>query len=874
MPAERIYEVLEQSPYIARTLQMPHIEPLDCRLSSVGSLGRDDFGLKVEVRSDKHGSLEGHVPRTGNLYHQRPDRYLLVSKELNGLLSLIDEGLGGIEPGKKIARDTIYMARAKRCAEEAGAELEPWIANESYVFPEAIGVDFEQSSDDEVKLLPTAEGVDSDTLQRHLQQSVGSRNILTEVEGERRNRMILSQSDREKLTHFAGPGSVLKGADIPRFLETPEAFLPEGIDLSEYSERVKGIKIRIYNSHPYVTVNKQKYDWFPKTGVELERAAGEATAPSTPDAPAPPKLDPGTYEKLAKESVESDTPYVQHDGAWIRIDPREARSFIDARDLERQYNPSPGSGLPKGAVLEIFQNLEAIEVRGGAPEEDEQEKTAVEILPEIQEYPVPECLLAKLMPHQEFGFNWLMTLNNRCKGGLLADDMGLGKTLQAIALLAARKEAQTVSPSVIVVRKSLIENWCREIHRFCPSLRVFPFMGGRMPPNEFLEQYDATVMSYESLRRNMVQLGKIDWKAILCDEAQDIKNPTTGRTDAAKAMKAETRVALTGTPVENGLSELWCIMDFVQPPILGSLKEFRKEYETPIVRADSQAARDEASGRLLDRIVDHYLRRKKEQILKDLPPKEIHRVETQLSDRQVETYQQLLQQGRAGGRGAMLAVLQQLLLLCAYPWAGMPPEAMGCDEKATRECPKLATLFEVLDEVQAQQEKALIFANRKDVHRFLQSAVRHRFGIWPSIINGDVHSGRQAVIDHFNETEGFNVLILSQKVGGAGLNIVSANHVIHYMRPWNPAVENQATDRTHRIGQKKIVHVYYPIAVTEGFRTAEEVLDQLLGDKGQLATDVLVPSSELRVKEKELMDRVFGGEEGGGGPVSGPSESV
>jgi len=166
--------------------------------------------------------------------------------------------------------------------------------------------------------------------------------------------------------------------------------------------------------------------------------------------------------------------------------------------------------------------------------------------------------------------------------------------------------------------------------------------------------------------------------------------------------------------------------------------------------------------------------------------------------------------------------------------------------------------MDVLGEVRQKGEKALVFADRKVVHRTLQGVIWKHYGIWAHVINGDLLTGRQQVVKKFNASEGFNVLLLSPRVGGAGLNITGANHVIHYMRPWNPAIENQATDRTHRIGQQKPVHVYHPIATCEEFRTVEQVLDELLQDKNQLATDVLVPSDQLRVKDDEILEEVFG----------------
>jgi SNF2 family DNA or RNA helicase len=337
---------------------------------------------------------------------------------------------------------------------------------------------------------------------------------------------------------------------------------------------------------------------------------------------------------------------------------------------------------------------------------------------------------------------------------------------------------------------------------------------------------------------------------VVCDEAQYAKNPTTQRTCAVKALKSKHRSALTGTPVENGLIEFWCIMDFVQPGLLGSWADFRKEFERPIVEGN-ESERDAKINTLLSKIKGCYLRRMKDQVL-DLPGKTAQILETKLSDFQFQIYQTIVREAKVGGRGAKLAAISKLLMLCAHPSTarGFPIVI----EKEDVNCPKLKKTIEILDEIRRHGEKAIVFTDYKVVQRVLQDAIRTTLGIWPDIINGEITKNRQSIIDIFSEKEGFNVIILGHQVAGVGLNITSANHVIHYTRPWNPAKENQATDRAYRIGQNKPVSVYYPIVKDERFKTVEDRLDELIKSKEKLARDVLRPTKDMQVKIEDLID--------------------
>ena len=347
------------------------------------------------------------------------------------------------------------------------------------------------------------------------------------------------------------------------------------------------------------------------------------------------------------------------------------------------------------------------------------------------------------------------------------------------------------------------------------------------------------------------KLGTIEWTMVICDEAQYAKNPTAQRTSALKAMKSKHRAALTGTPVENGLIEFWCIMDFVQPGLLGSWSEFRKEYERPIVEGEEEN-REKKVAELLNKIKGYYLRRLKSEYMRDLPSKNVIFREVSFGETQFERYLQIAREGKSGGKGAALAAIGKLIRLCAHPIALDSANISGDTLKIS--CPKLDETINIIREIKNKSEKVIIFTDFKVIQRILRRAISEDFGLWPDIINGDINDNRQLIIDIFSEKEGFNVIILGHQVAGVGLNITSANHVIHYTRPWNPAKESQATDRVHRIGQKKPVNIYYPYIKDERFVTVEERLDQLLRSKEDLAHDVLRPSSELKVTQQDLLN--------------------
>lgn len=498
----------------------------------------------------------------------------------------------------------------------------------------------------------------------------------------------------------------------------------------------------------------------------------------------------------------------------------------------------------------------------------------------------------ELMPHQQEGLAWLQHLwahsPEYARGGLLADDMGLGKTLQLLAFLSSIFEVNPESPPALVVAPvALLDNWQREIEHFFQSgtFRVLALHGSALSRHRatqdeiedalredglkrFLQpgwqgRANLILTTYETLRDFEFSLAREKWCVMICDEAQKIKSPAALVTHAAKAMNARFKIAATGTPVENSLTDLWCLFDFIQPGLLGALNEFGRKYKRPIeANTDKEKV---ALEELQALFAPQLLRRTKDEVVK-LPPKteDMACRELPISELQRQLYAQALSAHKAKiatadskrvGQ-AMLGMLHQLKVLCAHP-VGMgqtvnlhPPLA-----EALRDSPKLVWLLAALERIKISGEKAIVFTELREIQRVLQHYIGEHFGKRPAIVNGDTDvqskSGisRQNLIDAFQNQPGFNVIILSTQAVGFGLNIQAANHVIHYTRPWNPAKEDQATDRAYRIGQDKPVTVYYP-TVHADFVTFEKRLDELLTKKREIAAKTwLNGADDIRLEE-------------------------
>ncbi|MDQ3265892.1 MAG: DEAD/DEAH box helicase [Myxococcota bacterium] len=471
-------------------------------------------------------------------------------------------------------------------------------------------------------------------------------------------------------------------------------------------------------------------------------------------------------------------------------------------------------------------------------------------------------LRATLRPYQQVGVRWLHLLSSLGLGACLADDMGLGKTLQVLALLLAQRESGAKKlPSLLVVPASLVANWAAELQRFTPSLRAVIAHPSEMSARELsslapetLAATDLVITTYGSLLR-IPWLLSTSWHHAILDEAQAIKNPDAKQTRAVKRLSARARIALTGTPVENRLADLWSIFDFINPGLLGSGKEFTRYAK----RLASQPG--SSHGPLRDLVRPYILRRLKtdKSVISDLPDKTELKAYCHLSRKQAALYQESVKElGTAleetdgmRRRGQVLAFLMRLKQICNHP-----SQWLGDGAWSEADSGKWARLRELMEVVAAKQEKALIFTQFREVTAPLAAFLGGVFGRPGLVLHGETEvKKRRELVQRFQEDEAVPFFVLSLKAGGAGLNLTAASHVVHFDRWWNPAVENQATDRAFRIGQTKnvLVHKF----VCQG--TVEEKIDALIESKKQLSKDLLEGGAELNLtelKDAELLKLV------------------
>jgi hypothetical protein len=463
-------------------------------------------------------------------------------------------------------------------------------------------------------------------------------------------------------------------------------------------------------------------------------------------------------------------------------------------------------------------------------------------------------LKGTLRPYQQAGVQWLHLLARLGLGACLADDMGLGKTIQVLSLLLVLKgeAGDRHKPSLLVAPASLLANWAAEIARFAPSLKAIVLHPSAMRADELKEigpgslaHVDLAITSYGFLAR-MPWMATTPWRLAILDEAQAIKNPGAKQTKAVKQLRADARIALTGTPIENRLGDLWSIFDFVNPGLLGSSKQF-SSYAKRL--ADSKAPNPYGPLRELAR--PYVLRRMKtdKSIIADLPDKTEVKAFCALSRRQAALYQQAVDDlaekldGAEGieRKGVVLALLMRLKQICNHP-----SQWLGDNSWAEEDSGKFARLRDITEEIAARQEKALIFTQFRQTTAPLAAFLGSVFGRDGLVLHGETAVGkRKDLVRRFQEDDDAPFFVLSLKAGGAGLNLTAASHVIHFDRWWNPAVENQATDRAFRIGQTKnvLVHKF----VCRG--TVEDKIDQMIEAKRQLAGDFLGGGAEAILTE-------------------------
>ena len=588
-------------------------------------------------------------------------------------------------------------------------------------------------------------------------------------------------------------------------------------------------------------------------------------------------------------------------GRWVKLDPQFIRQIQDLMKRAEKEGLHVRDLLEQELVAEPASE-EELENPGAFAriqiELNRQWKQMIKQLSEVKEIPtepVPDGLNGELRPYQQLGMSWLWFLRQYGFGACLADDMGLGKTVQLIAYLLMVKDRENVDAaevemasgadestgkkrrsqkvsedapkkvpvqaSLIICPTSVLGNWQKELERFAPEMNVYLHYGsGRVKGDDFAEKVrnaDVVLTSYGLSHMDTEEFDRFFWSTIAIDEAQNIKNPGTKQSRAVRRLRGRHHIALTGTPMENRLSELWSIFDFTNHGYLGSIGQFQKKFVIPIEKDESKdKVRD------LQALIRPFLLRrtkKDEEVALNLPDKQEQKEYCPLTAEQASLYEQLVKDTFAQietlsgfeRKGLILQMLSRLKQLCNHPALYLKEKAMT---HLLERSNKMEKLVELIEAVLDQEESALIFTQYIGMGEMIRALVKRKFGVDVPFLNGSVPKAqRDTMIDRFQNRE-FPVFLLSLKAGGTGLNLTAANHVIHYDRWWNPAVENQATDRAYRIGQQRFVHVHKLICTG----TLEEKIDAML-EKKQFLNDQIIQSENwiTELSTDELRDLVF-----------------
>ncbi|MFT6480070.1 MAG: SNF2 family DNA or RNA helicase/uncharacterized Zn finger protein [Spirosomataceae bacterium] len=495
------------------------------------------------------------------------------------------------------------------------------------------------------------------------------------------------------------------------------------------------------------------------------------------------------------------------------------------KKLENPPNLS-GSDLLKAALAEQYDGSKV----GISPE-------VIKMLKDLtaqKEVALPQNLNAQLRPYQLRGYEWMVKNTKLGLGSLIADDMGLGKTIQVITLLLKFKQegAFGKNKGLIIVPTTLLTNWQKEIQRFAPDLTFHVFHG----PKRTLEvetPYDLLITTYGTARSDSKLLKKKTWFCVVIDEAQNIKNPDTEQTKAIKSFRSDIKIAMSGTPVENRLSELWSILDFTNKGYLGNLNKFTKEFAKPI-----QQEQDRKRLEVFQKITAPFLLRRvktDKSIISDLPDKIENNHYTKLTNEQAALYESVVKQSLKGideNEGIARKGLVLKLMTALKQIGNHPHQYLGKGKKVMEESGKAQLLLSLLENIRDANEKVLIFTQYRAMGELLAGFITEKFGQEPLFLHGGVsRKQRDVLVERFQKNRTDSIFILSLKAGGTGLNLTQGNHVVHYDLWWNPAVENQATDRAFRIGQTKNVMVYR--FINQG--TMEEKIDAMIRSKKELA---------------------------------------
>ena len=857
VPFENIYLLDEEERVI---LGIPSKYDKAMRLKSEGMLNTEEFKYRIEFLT--------HVPDgdllacelKGNLIACDNGQFLL-SEEQYELIRKVEAFNSQSKEIKTANFNLRSFAEIKDLALQAGCELDSYLANENVFVPEKIKI--EVGEDNQGYTVDPSIEIEENEKFKHTFDKMRKVQDLYPLQRENgeRVRVVLNPEQKSNLESLKLTGGRHKTREQIRMLtERPtEFFDPDVFDLSDlYSDRV--IEIGIYKPKFYPFVSPYKSNWI--AGATVETPENGTTKISVEN-----ENDLALLNQSIKFAEENNNHLVSFNDAQIAIEDARFLSDMAERQLKNPCKPVNTDGCGR-KVLIIEENAEEVGFAAQNRLIDKKDKYILYKNPFLQN---PFTLKS----HQEEGIAWLQYLfNSKASGCLMADDMGLGKTLQILYFIDwhSRKYPDH-NPYLIVAPVSLLENWENEYNRFfgIPRLRVTRLISKDVGRHfnktivDKMQQMDIILTNYESLRIAQLNFCAVEFDIVALDEAQKIKTPGTLVTNACKAIKSNFKIAMTGTPVENSLLDLWCIMDYCVPGLLGNAKSFAAKYQNPLKNEDSDII--SLGNEIHEKLGVYLMRRLKKDAAKDLPEKIEWKQKIEMPVVQDKYYRNQVNCYKRGIQPNMLVTIMGVREISEHPYLFEHTLHQHESDVLVETSARLQATISFLDRIKEKEEKVIIFADRKETQRMLQRICLDKYGIVAKIINGDTPSvvtrqaagaqSRQASINEFQLKQGFNVIIMSPIAAGMGLNVTAANHVIHYSRHWNPAKENQATDRAYRIGQEKDVYVYYPMAISKEYKAFDETLDDLLSRKLALASSTIFPTDRVEVNPDELGHMLF-----------------
>lgn len=854
---------------IRETLLLPPAYPFYIKIAAINGLGDQDLRFSITYHFDDNQQIVNPCiigcffqVADGDAYAFTQDQYLLTkgTSSFNKLSTT----------NKTLNAAYRQIAQIKDLSAGLRIRLDKLCSETDIIMPSKLSVTLKNNDDGTLQIIPqlsphemekSSYGLNGEIQQineafgkrfQHPKFKVNKENIIHP--SDESPYIIIDDNQRAALNNLKIK-NIVKVTERENFVKFPETILdPEIFNLDDFSDRVK--ELGIYRPRVFPFLKPFKESWLPpECGLLIDQI--------------PLHLDKEEIRELIpkiKDAIADGAATVNTGNGNI---PASHEVLTALESLAKETAEWTPSGTNKSvaktdrSILIIYDNIE----------KKDYDTKKLDAISAARSHPLPKHLKSTLLPHQNKGFQWLMNAwQRRLKGALLADDMGLGKTLQGLALIAAIKErmdsgGEEKKRFLIVAPVSLLDNWRSEYHKFFDTTifgeplalhgrMLALYKRGQNLAFDSMPQDCLVLTTYETLRDQQCSFGKINWSVIILDEAQKIKTPTARMTYAAKAMKYDFGLCMTGTPVENSWVDLWSIMDFALPGQLGCLKDFNTKYQSVLAKEGTDVKALGSS--LKEQIQPFMLRRLKADVCDGLPAKHEHKKKVEMSQAQLNEYLSIVSQAKAQlkdkaeneRRPHILKTILTLRDISLYKDGASALSLAALDNLSTEDIlngsARMKVTLEILEEIRHKQEKVIIFILSRNFQYVLLKIIKEKLGIEAfGPINGSIIGHhRFEIINKFQEQRGFQVLILSPEAAGVGLNITEANHVIHLSRLWNPAKEDQATDRAYRIGQKRVVHVYYPMAVHSKLGengSFDEKLDNLLRLKRELSANVMLP---------------------------------